>query len=120
MSVRPVDSQVAITRTPELAAERLRDIRMTGLTTGTLNEIAKDSEEDLRAVKDKYEVEMLKVRGEDNGESTSGQEKKENEEIPPEDEEEELRRLASERFLSLSVMKDKNKEVVSKRFDITV
>ena len=118
MSVRPVDNQVAMTRTPELAAERLRDIRMTGLTTGTLNEIAKDSEEEMRAVKDKYEVEMLKVRGEDNEESTAEQEQKE--ELPPDEDEENLRRQASEQFLNLSVTKDTNKEVVSKRFDITV
>jgi hypothetical protein len=115
--IRPVESQVALARTPEMAADRVRDVRQTGLTAGTLNEITKDKEEDLRTVKDKFELEMLKVRVDEDGKNNSGQEGRDREGPPPSEDALEQRSLASERLLNLPVV---SKQVESKRFDIRV
>ena len=119
MSIRPVDNQVAMTRTPEVTADRVRDIRLTGLTTGTLNEIVRDTEEDLRTVKDKSEIEMLRVRADEERKNAAGQEKKDKDENRSAEEDEGLRCPASELLLNLPVT-SRGKELVSKRFDIRV
>ena len=118
--IRPVESQAAMARTPEMAADRVRDVRMTGLTAGTLNEIAKDKEEELRTVKDKFEIEMLKVRVDEDGKNNAGQEGQKKDEPAPSEEEIERRSLASEKLLNLPVVSKRNKQVESKRFDIRV
>jgi hypothetical protein len=105
-------------RTPEMAADRVRDIRQTGLTTGTLNEIAQDAEEDMQQVRDKSEIEDGRVRTDAERESPGEQEKPERKEPPPIDEDEELRRRASAQLLNLPVV-SKN-ETETKRFDIRV
>ena len=115
-----ITDNMAVTRSTEMAADRVRDIRQTGLTSGTLNEIARDTEEDLQSVRDRPEVEGSRVRTDSESESSAGQEqqKQEKEEAPPADEDEKLRRRASERLLNLPV--SGNRELESKRFDIRV
>ena len=117
MSIRPViNSQVAIARTTEVTAERARDIRQTGLTSGTLNEIVRDTEEEMRSVRDKAEVESPKVRTDEDGKNNSGQGggKKKKKPAPGEP----GGNYASSRLLNLPVTNAK--ELESRGFDIKV
>jgi hypothetical protein len=120
--MRIIDAPMQIARPVEMTAARARDMQQTGLQTGTLNEINRDTEEDLRMVRDKSEIEGKLVRTDDDGGNNAGQEqaKKEQDEAPPATEEEALRRRASDRLLNLPVTKRKDAEVETKRFDIRV
>jgi hypothetical protein len=120
--MRITDSQIATLRNPELTADRVRDIRQTGLTTGTLNEMFQDVEDDLRQVRDKSEIEDGRVRTDSESGNSDGGEtaKREREERPPSDEDEELRRRAAEDLLNLPVTKSKDSEVETSRFDVRV
>jgi hypothetical protein len=115
-----VTDNMAMMRTPDMAADRARDIRQTGLNTGTLNEIVRDAEEDLEEVRDKPEIEDGRVRTDSESGKEAGQEEAKRKRRPPkkEDEDEQLRRRASEDLLNLPVTK--KQETESKRFDIRV
>ena len=119
MSMRITDN-IAITRSAEMAPDRVRDIRQTGLTAGTLNEINRDTDEDLRTVRDPSEVEGAIVRADSEGGNNAGTEQQTKKEAPPQEEGGELHRRASERLLNLPVSSGKDAEVETKRFDIRV
>ncbi|MDR0324701.1 MAG: hypothetical protein LBI19_01230 [Oscillospiraceae bacterium] len=121
MSMRITDN-VAITKSTEMAADRIRDIRQTGLSAGTIHEINQDTEEDLHTVRDKSEVEGAIVRtdSESGNKADQEQKKREKKEAPPGEEGGELQRRASERLLNLPVSSGKDAEVETKRFDIRV
>ncbi|MCL2002668.1 MAG: hypothetical protein FWG72_01530 [Oscillospiraceae bacterium] len=114
-----VTDNMAMLRTPELAADRMRDIRQTGLTTGTLNEIVRETDEDLQQVRDKSEIEDGRVRTDSESEKNAGQEQEQRDKDgKTPDSDGELRRRASEELLNLPVTGKKKLE--SKRFDIRV
>jgi hypothetical protein len=118
-----IDNNIAMVRSPDMAAARARDIQQTGLTAGTLREINKDTEDDMHRVQDRPEVEGARVRTDAESENTAGQQQQQQEqkkETPPEDEGSELRRLASERLLDLPVNKRKDAELEARRFDIRI
>lgn len=115
-----VTDNMAMLRTPELSGDQARNIRQTGLTPGTLNEIVQDTEEDLQQVREKSEIEDGRVRTDAESESAPNQEqpKREKEEPAPSGGEEELRRRAAEQLLNLPV--NAKQETESQRFDIRV
>jgi hypothetical protein len=115
-----VTDTMATLRTPEMAADRVRDIRQTGLTAGTLHEIVQDTDESLHMVRDKPEIEDGRVRADSESEKEAGQEeaKRERKEPPPSDEDERLRRRAAEDLINLPVTG--KQETEPRRFDIRV
>jgi hypothetical protein len=115
-----ITDNAAMMRTPELASDQARNIRQTGLTAGTLNEIIRDTEDDLQQVQDKSEIEDGRVRTDAESESAANQEQppREKEDNPPSDEDEALRRRAAEDLLNLPVTG--KQETESRRFDIRV
>ena len=117
-----ISDNMAITRATDMTAARARDIQQTGLTAGTLREINRNAEEDLRTVRDRPEVEGAIVRTDAESENNAAQEqaKREREETPPSDEDGDLRRRASEHLLNLPVTKRKDTTVEARRFDIRV
>jgi hypothetical protein len=118
--MRIVDNQLGLLRPPEMTADRAAALRQTGLTTGTLNEMIRDTEDERQSVRDKPEVEGAIVRTDAESESAPEQEapEKKANEAPPSDEDAELRRRASERLLNLPVSRGKEPE--ERRFDIKV
>jgi hypothetical protein len=88
------------------------------MNAGTLNDIVKDKEEELRAVRDKYEYEMLKARADEDGKKNPSEDKKKDKKkkaFPPGGDDGQAG-LASERLLNLPVV-SKSYGTVEKKFD---
>lgn len=118
MALRITDNQMMMTRPPEMASDRVREMRQTGLTTGTLNEIVQDTEDELHTVRDRPEVEEAYVRTDEESENKRGEQQeqqRERGEAPPEDS---LQKRASARLLNLPVSRGSVTE--ERRFDIRV
>ncbi|MDR1692657.1 MAG: hypothetical protein LBR72_04800 [Oscillospiraceae bacterium] len=117
MALRIVDNQMQMTRPLDMAGDRARDIRQSGLQTGTIQDINRDTETVMQTVRDRPEVEEALVRtdaeGSDNTGGQEGRENREEELETPGD----LRKAASERLLNLPIS---GKDYTSGGFDIKV
>jgi hypothetical protein len=117
-----ITDNAAMMRTPELAGDHARNIRQTGLTAGTLNEIVQDTEEEMQQVRDKDEIEDGRVRADSESDNGTGGEQAQRDRGGEAalDEDEKLRRRASEDLLNLPVTKSKGSETETRRFDVRV
>ena len=110
-----------MTRPLEMAADRARDVRQTGLTANVLQDINKNTEEEQHRVQNYDEVEKAYVRTDAESEGKSGGQE------PRERQRKEkaagkadlLRRQAAERLLNLPVSNDKH-GTEDRRFDMRV
>ncbi len=117
MAIRIVDNQMTMTKPLDMAADRARDIRQSGLQTGTIHDMNRDTENTMHTIRDKPEVEDALVRTDSESESGGGQERSERErEDTPETD---AKKIASERLLSLPVT-SRNAATESRGFDIRV
>ncbi|MDR1669754.1 MAG: hypothetical protein LBR76_07340 [Oscillospiraceae bacterium] len=118
MALRIVDNQMSMTRPLDMAGDRARDIRQSGLQTGTIQDINRDTEDTMHTVRDRPEVEESLVRTDSESESGGGgyQPQERKQEAQTESDE---NKMASERLLSLPVT-SRRTEPENRGFDVRV
>ncbi len=118
MALRAVDTQMMVTRPLEMTADRARDMRQTGLTANTIQDINRDAASEMRRVQHTPEAEETRLRTGDEGGNNAGdaghKEKEHNDSAPAQID---LSRLASEKLLSVPV---NSKNVSKPLFDMRV